>query len=471
MRWTNTSRLAALNRPQDALRVYRTEIDRNPNDQGLYERLASFLEQDGMAREVESTYTQAIAKFADRSLYHKLARWYLRRRESAALEKISRYAIAVFTGSELEQYFGEIVSSHPDAVFYRQLNLYAHARFPEDLVFVHNLLNAYARPETRDNAARQRLLGEYWFYDDQLRRMLFEQLAAGAALSRTGRDPHYQSTCRERTVRPGSAPTRLPSSSRPRPKPGSRILSRRHPPRVHWPLHTRAATNSPGRRRHSTVRSQRTIRATPISPCRCRLASRAPIRAKRASLPGWATSWPIASSSPVHASIGNACRPPSPESGSLPDAATVYWDYYRYNDALRWIAAARKFDDPPASPGRRAIYEGKRDYANAVREYVAGALDGQSAASNRVIRLLNRPQSRDLVERATAAAVAIDASDQAVALRISVLEAQQRRQDIETVLSARVEAEKSPAGLTSLQETARRLGFDIEARANQRYGR
>jgi tetratricopeptide (TPR) repeat protein len=56
-----------------------------------------------------------------------------------------------------------------------------------------------------------------------------------------------------------------------------------------------------------------------------------------------------------------------------------------------------------------------------------------------------------------------------VALRISVLEAQQRRPDIETLLSARVEAEKSPAGLTVLQETARRLGFDrVEARANQR---
>ena len=86
-----------------------------------------------------------------------------------------------------------------------------------------------------------------------------------------------------------------------------------------------------------------------------------------------------------------------------------------------------------------------------------------------MLRLLNRPQTRDLVERATAAAVAIDPSDQAVALRISVLEAQQRRQDLETLLAARVEAEKSPAGLTGLQETARRLGFDrIEARANQR---
>jgi tetratricopeptide (TPR) repeat protein len=57
------SRLASLKRPLDALRVYRTEIDRNPNDPGLYERLADFLEQNGMAREVEEVYTQAIAKF------------------------------------------------------------------------------------------------------------------------------------------------------------------------------------------------------------------------------------------------------------------------------------------------------------------------------------------------------------------------------------------------------------------------
>ena len=101
------SRLAALKRPVEALRVYRAEIDRNPNDPGLYQRLAAFLEQNGMSRDVEEIYTRAIAKFADRSWYHKLARWYLRTRQSSALEKISRDAIAVFSGSELEHYFGE----------------------------------------------------------------------------------------------------------------------------------------------------------------------------------------------------------------------------------------------------------------------------------------------------------------------------------------------------------------------------
>jgi hypothetical protein len=57
------------------------------------------------------------------------------------------------------------------------LNLYAHARFPEDLAFVHNLLGAYSRKETYDAAAADRLLRQYWFYDPQLRSMLFERLS------------------------------------------------------------------------------------------------------------------------------------------------------------------------------------------------------------------------------------------------------------------------------------------------------
>ena len=113
----------------------------------------------------------------------KLARWYLRRKEFGDVEKISRDAIAVFSGSELEGYFNDVVSQlHPDAVLYRQLNLYAHERFPEDLAFVHNLLNAYARIETYDAAAADRLLRQYWFYDASLRSRLFEKLSARGRL-------------------------------------------------------------------------------------------------------------------------------------------------------------------------------------------------------------------------------------------------------------------------------------------------
>jgi len=153
------------------------------------------------------------------------------------------------------------------------------------------------------------------------------------------------------------------------------------------------------------------------------------------------------------------------------DLATVYWDYARYDDALRWIASARtKFGNSALFAYQAgAIYEAKRDYQNAVREYAADALQSPGAANTRLIRLLSRPRVRDIIERETAAALASNPSPRAVALRLSVLEAEQRRLDIEALLQARVEAEKSASELTSLQETARRLGFDkIEERACER---
>ncbi len=467
------SRLAAFNRPLDALRVYRTEIDRNPNDQGLYERFAAFLEQNGMARDVEAAYTQAIAKFPDRSLYHKLARWYLRRKESASIEKISRDVIAVFSGSELEGYFSDIVSADPDAVLYRQLNLYAHQRFPEDLVFVHNLLDAYARPETRDSEAANRLLRQYWFYDERLRSMLFERLSSSGQL--------VSELAAIRTANPGvvNGPIEQALAANPAAvqfaaeaeawlshfeaaAPAARALANAYPGRREFTtkasaLYRSLAAYDPRDTEIAVALAGYEQKAQPRDATV--FARMGDILADRELFARARTYWermPLAQ--------------PENREGWL-DTATVYWDYYRYNDALRWLTAARKKFGEAALFAYQAgaIYEGKRDYAGAVREYVAGALAGDSAAQNRILRLLNRPQTRDLIDRATSAAAGSGASPQAVSLRISVLEAGQRRQDLEALLTARVEGENSPAELAVLQETARRLGFDrIEARASER---
>ena len=478
------SRLAALNRPLDALRVYRTEIDRNPNDRGLYERLADRVEQHGVARDTESVYTQAIAKFGDRSWYHKLARWYLRRREFDAFSKISRDVIAIFSGTELERYFSENVSLHPDAVLYRQLNLYAHERFPEDLVFVHNLLGAYANQETRDSAAAERLLRQYWFYDERLRSTLFEQLSAAGRL--------YPELAEIRTANPGVVNGQFDQALAANPAavqfaaeaetwlshfeaaaPAARALATAWPGRREFAgkasaLYRSLAAYDPRNTEIAVALAGYEQKADPRDPSI--LARMGDILADRELFTRarmWWERMPLA-------------QPGNPE--AYLDTATVYWDYYRYNDALRWIAAARKKFDNPALFAYQAgaIYEGKRDDAGAVREYVAGALEGESASSSRLLRLLNRPPVRDLIERATVAAVgqasrpvfasvASGPSKQAVTLRVSVLEAEQRRQDLEALLRAQVEAEKSPVELASLQETARRLGFDrIEERANER---
>ncbi len=421
------ARLAALKRPLEALRVYRAEIDRNPNDPGLYERFAAFLDQNGMSSQVEDVYTRAIAKFADRSWYDKLARWYLRRKQSAALETVSRHAIAVFSGTDLEAYFNEIVSqTHPDAALYRQLNLYAHERFPEDLVFVHNLLDADSRRETYDPAAAERLLRQYWFYDPQLRSLLFERLSQQGRL--------YPELAQIRAANPGIANGNIDQAMASNPAavqfameaeawlshfeaaaPAARALATAYPGSHQFTEKASALYRSLAAYYRRDTDVAVTIagyeqRANPRDPNI--LAKMGDILADRELFERARTFWD---------------RMPATQPGkpaAYLDTATVYWDYYRYDDALRWIGAARrKFGDSAMFAYQAgAIYENKRDYANAVREYLGGALDADDAADRRLLRLANRPKTRDLVDRDTAAAVASDPSPEALSLRISVLE-------------------------------------------------
>jgi hypothetical protein len=468
------SRLASLNRPLDGLRVYRTEIDRNPNAANLYERLAAFLEQNGMSRDVEAVYTKALAKFADRSWYDKLARWYLRRKEFDALEKISRDAVAVFSGTELESYFAQIVAqTHPEAALYLRLNLYAHDRFPEDLAFVHNLFGAYSQPGTADGAAAERLLRQYWFYDPQLKSMLFQTLSAQGRL--------YPELAQIRAANPGIVSGQLDQTVNANPA-AVQFATEAEAWLSHFeaaaPAARALATSYPGKREF-TARASALYRSlaaydprdTDVAVSLASLEQRADPRDQS-----------------ILARIGDILadrelfdrakpfwdRMPAEQPGkpdAYLDAATVFWDYYRYTDALRLIAEARKkFNDPALFAYQAgAIDENKRDYASAVREYVAGALHGGTEANSRLLYLLNRPATRVLIDRATAAAMVSNASPEAVDLRIAVLEAEQRRPEIEALLRSRVDAERSPVELSTLQETARRLGFEaIEEQAAER---
>jgi hypothetical protein len=468
------ARLADLKRPLDALRVYRTEIDRNPNDPGLYELFAGFLEQNGMTREVEDVYIKAIAKFADRSWYDKLARWYLLRKQLGALEKISRDAIAVFAGTELEAYFSEVVSqTHPDAALYRQLNLYAHDRFPEDLVFVHNLYSAYTRRETYDAAAAERLLRQYWFYDAQFRAMLFE------GLSRQGR--LYPELAEIRAANPGIVNRQFDQALASNPA-AVQFVEEAEAWLSHFevaaPAARSLATAYPGRREFTRKASSLYRSLAAYDPRDTDVAVAIAGYEQRAN----------PQDQEILARIGDifadrelfgrartfwermpATQPGKPE--AYLDTATVYWDYYKYDDALRWIAAARKkFNDPALFAYQAgAVYENKRDFASAIREYLTGSLRAEDAADRRLLRLANRAGTRDLVDRATAAALAANPTREAVSLRIAVLEAQQRRNDIQALLESRVNTENAAAELTDLQETARRLGFDaIEERTSAR---
>ena len=178
------ARLVSRRQLTDALAVYRREIDRNPTDPGLYAATAQFLEQNNLTADVEQIYRLAIQQFPDRSWHHRLARWYLRRNQSAAFETLTRDVTRTFEGTDLARYFQAVVGRGPavNAQLFLQLNLYAHERFPHHLIFVRNLLSAYATFETFDPAAREALLRQHWFEDEALANAFFSSLSSANRL-------------------------------------------------------------------------------------------------------------------------------------------------------------------------------------------------------------------------------------------------------------------------------------------------
>ncbi len=125
--------------------MLRHQLDRNPGDPALYERLATFLQQNNFTAEQEQVYKQAAARFKEPTWYDKLARFYLRESNQQAFTALTRQVTDIFSGTDLDPYFARVRElSAPDEggpALAVQLNLYAAKRFPHDLVFTRNLLD------------------------------------------------------------------------------------------------------------------------------------------------------------------------------------------------------------------------------------------------------------------------------------------------------------------------------------------
>jgi predicted Zn-dependent protease len=439
------ARLAALRQPVEALRVYRQELDRNPNDPGLYERFAGFLEQNNLGADVQDTYRRAIAKFNDKTWYDKLARWYLRGKQDAAFTALSREATDIFTGTELEAYFrGVVGTAGLGPALYLQLNLYAHKRFPEDLAFVHNLWNAYGTPGTADSAAATQLLHDYWFYDPVLKRLYFEQLSArGQLQNQIAAVQHAQA--------------------------GNPAAVQLNAEAEAWLGHFEAAAAGmkatselfPGSVEKNAAASSLCRSLAAYFPADTQLAARFAKKAYDADPPNTKlleTVGDIYSDREdfARAAVAWDAIPkvfPGKPDGYL-ETATVFWDYYRFADALKLIqeARVRYHDKALFAYEAGVIEEGRRDYQRAVQDYLAGWQEGNQPARARIVRLATRPAQRDLVYSLT------ETADPE--LRIDVLKAQQRKPELEAFLAKEIAVATRVAAITPLVDAAREQGFE-----------
>jgi cellulose synthase operon protein C len=461
------ARLSELKRVRDAMAIYRREIDRNANDPGLYDAMAAFLEQNSLTAETEQVYQRAIAQFQDHSWQHKLARWYLRQRRQADVVRMSRDVTRIFSGTELEHYFDDVVVSQAPLgpAIYLQLNLAAHQRFPHHMSFVRNLLTAYTTTATRDDLAYETILRQNWYEAADLRQRFFERLSSRGRL-----DAELSIT---RTANPAANAGRWQEAVDQSPA-TARMLAEGEAWRSHFeivaPIFEALETDYPadesiGVRTASVYRSLGTIdpkltgtalaveaklaqsdphdhtSLTRMGEMEADLEQFQQVRAVWDKIPG--------------------IEPNQP--GGYLETATLYWDYYQYAEAIRWIEEGRKRLGQPNlfAYEAGAIRENQRDYNRAIAEYARGALiQPDSNSQKRLLTLARRPALKTSIETLTDNLVSGRNPDlNALRLRVALLKDQNRRDDLGQFLLQASSRADSPDVLAELQETARALGF------------
>ena len=435
-------RLLATRQPLAALALLRRELDRNPDDPLFYERLAAFLQQNDLAEQEEEVYQRAITRFNNTNFYDKLARFYLRRQRRQDFDALTRKIVDIFQGTELEQYFRNVDRTWPQE--YLQLNLYAHQRFPHDLVFTRNLFSAYQDRRTADRAAYERLLREHWDEAPDLQATFFHML------SRTGR-LRAELTELEKLVPSGGEQQQNPAATR--------ELAEIRVWQSHFeqgaPLLAQLAGEYPGEsavgeEAASVLRSlayfnpAQVARAVKIEQQLAdadprsldRLASIGDTYAdSTAASMNLDTAQQLADAAPFWRRMAEVH--PGIRDGYL-QSATVFWDYFQYDDALAQIQPARIHFRDPALFGYQAgaILEGKRDTSQAVTEYVTAATAGgdDGSAHARLVELARRPLFANGIDAATESAVTTRPSVAALQLRADVLSELHRRQDLQPVV-------------------------------------
>ena len=441
------ARLTSLNRMTEALRVYRNELTRNSQDPGLYERFAAFLDQNKLGSEIERVYKDAMQRFPEDTQWsHKLARWYLRASQRSQYADLTRQVAQVFSGTDLESYLSDTNSTaNVGAQIYLQLNQYAHKRFPHNLSFVRNLMVAYTSKSTASPAAYEQLLRENWYHAPDLRARFFELLSrtrrldAELALLRTAKpDPDSNPAAARMLAEAEVWKTNYESAAQP-----FRLLAASQPAETQLDARAASLHRSLNRSDLAVQIESNSAQADPRS--REVLTRIGEIEADRERYDRAAPPWIKMT----------AIEPGKPE-GYL-DAATVFWDYFQFTDAIKMIEQARQKLSNPSLYAYEAgaIRENQRDYSAALNEYAKGALtEGEGQCRDRLLRLAKR---KSLAVEAESITRRIGASQNPsnITLRIAFLEGQNRAADLRQYLNGILATATSPEVISTIEASAR----------------
>ncbi len=366
--------LARENRTAEILALYSSEINKYPDEQGLYEQRLQWLGQTNLVEEQLRVYQEAINRFKTNVWTDRLARWYLRRERKGEFERLSRDLIEKMNDGEIETWLAKYVSSGSsarvsefDSNLYLSLYTRAHQRFPHNLSFVEGLLSYYAARNRWDDW--RRLMAEYYFESKTIRDRFLPHL------SRDGKLREFAGVAREKiTDAPGSLAYNLFRADAAawlcnyeEAVDAYRELNRLYPNTPEFAERLAAFTRSFGQKDQRSLEEAARLRHA--------MADSSPASETYRTQAG-----------EVYAELGDykrageqwerliALRPGDAE--IYLDTATVYWDYFQYDDALRTLASmrGRMNDQTLYAFQMAALLEAKHRTNEAIGEYVK-ALD------------------------------------------------------------------------------------------------
>lgn len=432
------------------LKLYRDQIQKYPTEEALYENFAEYLAQNNLFDEEASIYSHAIQQFKTKSWYEKLARWYLRREQSAELEKLSHEVIDTFQGTAVAEYLQNVNTTYPYRSLYIALNKYALSRFPYNMTFVNNLLSVYSEHNYYNWEEYEQLCRQYYFLDESIRSRYLYRLAEQRQL--------------KQKQNPSSNPDKLFAADKEiwrahftESLPFYDDLAKQYPADP-W-LNTRVADlkRSLGWQQPSYYKESAQLREY--------LAKVTPTDATL-----WTTAGETLAEVEDYSSAKqyweNILKIDPQNSERYLEVATILWDYYLFDDALAVIQRARtlKTSDSLFAYEAGAIYESKRDYQTAVAEYSKSLVDASEEARNRLTQLYRRPKLATLIRAHLEKQLQQNPQNPNWWLGVIAFYNDQKEKDVVRELITRATTTLKPENfaqaVNSLNETARSLGFD-----------
>jgi len=432
------SSLAADEKKTETVAFFWGEIKKHPGEEGLYERFLRWLGEAQLINEQLKAYDSAIKQFDSNTWYHRLARWYVRQKRGKELSKYSRQLIDVFDEDEITEYLlrfagygataaGDELNWDEQLAF--DLYSYAHNHFPRNLFFVRGMLTYL---EKNDRARWEKLSADYYFADRSIR----EPYLAWLSKQGTLRERHAKARvsggaeARRSGGAAGSSPPPLGSSAPPPGRSASAYAVFSADASL-WLSHHDEALAAyrqlvalyPGEPQYADRLADLTRSFGQQSDKLYEEAAR--VSSQMAAIYPEDHSYRIKAGE-VYAQMGDFKRAGEQwdkliaiepgERNTYLEVATVFWDYYQFDQAVRVFKELRSVTGDQNIYAYRmgAVYEGKDDFDSAIAEYVkvlSEPGDGRDTGAKRLAQLSRRAGLAEKISAACERARAADPSN------------------------------------------------------------